>query len=158
MSIWVTFIGGVIAFKSLPRQQFGQLQHRTFPWYFNISIVLSGGLLYLWNLGHPHVWANITDPKLADVAQAYALATVVISQLANQAVIGPMTSKTMFQRHRLEKDEKKAYNEPGASAEMKALNVKFAKLHGISSLLNLFANFALVFHGLWVGTKGLGSL
>lgn len=75
------------------RQQFGQLQHRTFPWYFNISIVLSGGLLYLWNLGHPHVWANITDPKLADVAQAYALATVVISQLANQAVIGPMTSK-----------------------------------------------------------------
>lgn len=41
---------------------------------------------------------------------------------------------------------------------MKALNVKFAKLHGISSLFNLFANFALVFHGLWVGTKGLGSL
>lgn len=41
---------------------------------------------------------------------------------------------------------------------MKALNSKFSQLHGISSLLNLFANIALVFHGLWVGTKGLGQL
>ena len=87
--------------------------------------------MFLWNVGHSHVWANITNPKVADVAQAYALATVLTSQLANQAVIGPMTSKyaqrdphftienlmnihrTMFQRHRLEKEEKKAYNEPG---------------------------------------------
>ena len=41
---------------------------------------------------------------------------------------------------------------------MKALNSKFSRLHGISSLLNLSANIALVFHGLWVGTKGLGKL
>ena len=41
---------------------------------------------------------------------------------------------------------------------MKALNVKFARLYGISSLLNLFANFALIFHGFWIGTKGFGGL
>lgn len=41
---------------------------------------------------------------------------------------------------------------------MKVLNKKFAKLHGISSLLNLSANVALVFHGLWIGNKGLGNL
>lgn len=77
----------------IARQQFGALQHRTFPWYFNISILLSGGLLLLWTSGHPDVLSNITNPKLADVAQAYTLGTVVVSQLANQAVIGPMTSK-----------------------------------------------------------------
>lgn len=79
--------------SSIARQQFGQLQHRTFPWYFNISIALSGGLLFLWNLGHPHVWENLMSPQLADVAQAYALATILFAQLANQAVIGPLTSK-----------------------------------------------------------------
>lgn len=158
MSIWVTFIGGVIAFKTLPRQQFGALQHRTFPWYFNISILLSSGLLLLWTKAHPHVIANLANPRLADVAQAYALGTVIASQLANQTVIGPMTSKTMFQRHKLEKQEGKSYNEPGVSAEMRALNSKFSRLHGISSLLNLAANISLIFHGLWVGTKGLGNL
>ena len=39
---------------------------------------------------------------------------------------------------------------------MKALNGRFGMLHGISSLLNLFAVIALVFHGLWIGTFGIG--
>ena len=55
--------------------------------------MLSSGLLVLWNVGHPHVRTNLTNPKLADVAQAYALATITLSQLANQAVVGPLTSK-----------------------------------------------------------------
>lgn len=77
----------------IARQQFGALQHRTFPWYFNLSIALSSGLLVLWNLGHPNVLANLSNPRIADVAQAYTLGTVIVSQLANQAVVGPLTSK-----------------------------------------------------------------
>lgn len=109
----MTFIGGVIAFKALrmfvshniaavsslvyiARQQFGALQHRSFPWYFNISILLSSGLLLLWTTGHPHIISNFANPQLADVAQAYALGTIVVSQLANQAVIGPLTSKYVW--------------------------------------------------------------
>lgn len=82
----------------------------------------------------------------------------------------------MFQRHKLEKAEGKSYNEAGVSPclqilgvsvtkfrlqvsdEMKALNRKFAKLHGYSSLANLAAVLAAAFHGLWIGSKGLGSL
>ncbi|KAI0374472.1 hypothetical protein BV20DRAFT_1011539 [Pilatotrama ljubarskyi] len=156
MTLWVTFIGGTIAFKTLPRQQFGTLQHRTFPIYFVISIALSSGLLGLWTYSHPRVLTHYLSPSEGDVAQAYALAAVVLSQAANHFVIGPLTSKTMFMRHRLEKEEGKAYNEPGVSDQMKALNKTFSQLHGISSLANLTAFLALLFHGLWIGNAGAG--
>ncbi|OSD05923.1 hypothetical protein PYCCODRAFT_1431742 [Trametes coccinea BRFM310] len=156
MTLWVTFIGGTIAFKTLPRQQFGNLQHRTFPIYFVLSIALSSSLLGLWVYSHPSVLQNYLHPTQGDVAQAYALAAVVLSQASNHAIIGPLTSKTMFKRHKLEKEEGKAYNEPNVSAEMKALNKLFAQLHGISSLANLTAFLALLFHGLWIGNTGAG--
>jgi hypothetical protein len=38
-----------------------------------------------------------------------------------------------------------------ASAQMKALNARFSTLHGISSLMNLFAIIALAFHGFQLG-------
>ncbi|GAW03404.1 Transmembrane protein 205 [Lentinula edodes] len=126
MSLWITFFGGVIAFKALPRQQFGNLQHKTFPIYFVISITL-----------------------------VYILFSVLISQGINYTVIGPLTSRTMFERHRLEKEEGKAYNEPGVSDAMKGLNRRFGSLHGISSLLNLWAVIAIGLHGLWIGNAGV---
>lgn len=156
MSIWVSFFGGTIAFRTLPRHQFGALQHRTFPIYFSMSIVMSSGLLALWARAHPAVYDHIFQPAVADVAQAYALALVLISQAVNYFVIGPLTSKTMFQRHKLEKEEGKAYNDHGVSDAMKALNSRFGALHGVSSLANLSAVFALLFHGLWVGSVGTG--
>ena len=75
------------------RQQFGALQHRTFPVYFNYSIALTGGLLVLWHYGHPTLLQNITKPEIAEVAQAYSLAAVILAQGTNQLVIGPLTSK-----------------------------------------------------------------
>ncbi|KAK7468665.1 hypothetical protein VKT23_003169 [Stygiomarasmius scandens] len=155
MSIWVTFFGGVIAYKALPRHQFGALQHKTFPIYFVISILLSAGLTGVWTLSHPNVQKYIQDPFVADVAQAYTLASVCLAQSLNYFVVGPMTSKTMFQRQRLEKSEGKNYNEPGVSEEMKALNRRFGSLHGISSLANLWAVIGLIFHGLWIGNTGI---
>ncbi|KAH8120655.1 hypothetical protein DFH11DRAFT_81392 [Phellopilus nigrolimitatus] len=158
MSLWVSFFGGVIAYKALPKQQFGALQHRTFPVYFVISIVLSSGLVGLWTYAHPAVLANLAYFRAADVAQAYTLASVALLQGTNHFAFGPLTSKIMFQRHRLEKTEGKSYNEEGVSSEMKALNKKFSQLHGLSSLFNLYAFIALSFHGLWIGHYGLGGL
>jgi len=157
MSLWITFFGGVIAYKSLPRHMFGPLQHQTFPIYFVISVLLSAGMLGVWIQSHPavHVLAHILRPDIADVAQAYALAIVLLSQSLNYFVVGPLTSKIMFQRHKLEKEEGKIYNEPGVSAAMKALNAKFGSLHGISSLANMGAIIALGFHGLWIGNSGV---
>ncbi|KAG1783708.1 hypothetical protein EV702DRAFT_957931 [Suillus placidus] len=165
MSVWVSFFGGIIALRALPRHQFGALQHKTFPVYFSSSIGLSLALLGFWAYAHPGLLDNINSPLRADVAQAYVLGTVIVLQSCNQLVVGPMTSRqalnfhvpnsTMFQRHKLEKEEGKSYNEPGVSAQMKALNAKFGMLHGISSLANLGAVIALTFHGLWIGSYGL---
>ncbi|PCH33360.1 hypothetical protein WOLCODRAFT_135081 [Wolfiporia cocos MD-104 SS10] len=156
MSIWVTFFAGTIAFRTLPRHQFGALQHRIFPVYFVISIALSSGLLALWMRTHPAVRTHYAAPTVADVAQAYVLGAVLLFQALNHLVIGPLTSKTMFQRQKLEKAEGKVYNEPGVSKEMQALNSRFGTLHGVSSLANLLAVFALLFHGLWIGNFGTG--
>ncbi|KAF5356054.1 hypothetical protein D9756_004186 [Leucocoprinus leucothites] len=155
MAVWVTFFGGIIAFKTLPRQQFGALQHKVFPIYFVQTILLTSALLTKWIYSHPDVVTHIAKPWVADVAQVYALGSVVVAQGANYFIIGPMTSRTMFQRHKLEKEESKQYNDPAASAEMKALNRRFGALHGISSLANLAAVIALGFHGLWIGSVGV---
>lgn len=77
------------------------------------SEVLSAILLLLWTLGHPEVAPNWTNPLQEDVAQAWALAIVLLTQGTNDWVIGPLTSKTMFERHKLEKSEGKNYNDPG---------------------------------------------
>jgi len=155
MSFWVTFFAGTIAFRALPKHQFGALQHRTWPVYFVVSIMISLGLLSSWTISHPDVVPNIWNPANANVLQVYTLAVVLIGQTSNYLIIGPLTSKTMFQRQKLEKAEGKTYNEPGVSAEMQALNSKFSQLHGISALLNLSAVIALVFHGLWIGNVGI---
>ncbi|KAJ7655196.1 hypothetical protein DFH06DRAFT_1201872 [Mycena polygramma] len=155
MSVWISFFGGFIAFKALPRAQFGALQHKTFPIYFSISQALVLILLALWISNHPDVTTHYASPLVADVAQAYTLALVLLSQGSNYFVVGPLTSKTMFQRMKLEKDEGKTYNESGVSDGMKALNRRFGMLHGISSLANLTAVLALGFHGLWIGNAGL---
>jgi len=155
MSVWITFFGGVIAYRTLPRAMFSILQHRVFPIYFVVSMALTLGMLGMWTWSHPDIISHITRPNVVDVAQAYALVSVLLSHGLNYFVFGPMTSNTMFQRQKQEKEEGKSYNEPDVSAKMKALNSQFASLHGISSLANTGAILALCFHGLWVGNMGL---
>ena len=77
---------------------FGTLQHSTFPVYFNLSIVLGGGLLGLWGYSHPAVLDHYAEWQRADVAQAYALGSLVLAQSANQFVVGPLTSKCVWYR------------------------------------------------------------
>ena len=75
------------------RHQFGTLQHKTFPIYFSVSIALSSVLLLMWTSTHPDVVSYIASPTHVDVAQAYALASVLLNQALNQLVIGPLTSR-----------------------------------------------------------------
>ncbi|KAE9410694.1 hypothetical protein BT96DRAFT_961468 [Gymnopus androsaceus JB14] len=127
---------------------FGMLSY-DFPIYFVVSIALTSGLALLWTFSHPDVF-DALGPSFV-----YVLSSILFAQGANYFVIGPMTSRTMFERHRLEKEEGKVYNEPGVSDAMKALNRRFGSLHGISSLLNLWAVIAAGMHGLWIGNAGV---
>ncbi|KAI0274855.1 hypothetical protein BC834DRAFT_965327 [Gloeopeniophorella convolvens] len=157
MSLWVTFFGGIIALKALPRHQFGTLQQRTFPIYFNLNVFMSSALLAAWLGKNDSIYARILQPAAPDVAQAYALATVIVAQSANSFWIGPIATRVMVARHKLERAEGKNYSDPDVSAQMKALTSRFARLHGYSSLANLIAFFALAFHGLWIGNHGLSA-
>ena len=94
------FVGGTTADLSsriyTARHMFGTLQHSTFPVYFNLSILLGGGLLGLWGFSHPAVLDHYAEPLRVDVAQAYTLGSVILVQAANQFIVGPLTSKYVW--------------------------------------------------------------
>lgn len=56
-------------------------------------MLLGSGLLGLWSYGHPAVLEFATVPQIADVAQAYIIASVILAQATNQFVIGPLVNK-----------------------------------------------------------------
>jgi hypothetical protein len=156
-TIWVSFIGGVIAHKTLPRPQFISLQAKSFPAHFGSSLLISSALLARWIYSHPRVLEQLSSPLQSDVAQAYALASVVLLQGTNYFHIGPTTNTVIHARVRQEKVEGKKYTDKNISPELTKLNRQFGMWHGISSLANLFTLFALLFHGLWLGAFGTGA-
>jgi hypothetical protein len=50
----------------------------------------------------------------------------------------------MNERHKVEREEGKSYNEPGISDRMKALNKRFGIAHGCSSLINMVIVLSLL--------------
>ncbi|KAG9039221.1 hypothetical protein FRB95_011806 [Tulasnella sp. JGI-2019a] len=155
MNIWNNFIGGFIAVRTLPRQQFGMLQAKQFPWFFGISTGLSTFLLSQWLYGHPDVLSNFTQIWNVNVLQAFTLVVINTMYTLNTLFISPATTRVMFRRHKLEREEKKSHIDADVSVEMKVLNRRFGMLHGMSSLTTLIATLGTVFHGLWLANHGL---
>jgi hypothetical protein len=173
-----SFINGVVAFKVLDRPQFSALQSKLFPIYFSmqtaIPVVLA--LTYPGNRsvlgGSPSGVAGVLDAPNRWTALA-PLATIFLTGLANMAFVGPATTKTMrdrksqgesclvtFRLRRLiltsateRKDGKKSYDPPPHSEEMRKLNKKFGKLHGVSSLLNLATFIATIVYGFTLSAR-----
>ena len=50
----------------------------------------------------------------------------------------------MNERHKVEREEGKKYNDPDISDQMKALNKRFGIAHGCSSLINMVVTLALL--------------
>jgi len=78
------------------RHHFSALQHRTFPVYFFLSITTSSALLSVWIWKHPDVIQQLSHPNVADVAQVYALGSVVFFQALNYFLILPLASMYVF--------------------------------------------------------------
>ncbi|KAH7104280.1 hypothetical protein BKA62DRAFT_694141 [Auriculariales sp. MPI-PUGE-AT-0066] len=156
-TIWVSFIGGVIAHRSLTRANFTTLQSKLFPAFFSSSIFLSGGLMGLWSMTHPDALENLHKPLVVDVLQLYLLGGAAALNASQYFFIGPATNKIITDRQRQEREEGKNYNDPNVSDALKQLNKQFGMWHGISSLLNLFVVIGLTLHGLVLGTYGLRS-
>ncbi|CAI7665471.1 unnamed protein product [Penicillium bialowiezense] len=143
-----SFVGGFVAFRALPRPQFASLQTAIFPIYFSLQTALpvvvaltasrGGEALGLSGLVAPE---NRLDTLLP-------LATVAVTGLVNMFVLRPITVNVMRERkHQETRDGKRSYDPAPHSKEMLALNKKFGRVHGISSLVNLLSLVATVWYG-----------
>ncbi|KAJ9602103.1 hypothetical protein H2200_013463 [Cladophialophora chaetospira] len=154
-----SFVGGIVAFKSLPRAQFASLQQATFPIYFamqtSLPVILALTL-------PPERTAISTRPgSLSGVLDPdnrlhvlTPIATMLLTALLNVAYLGPATTKCMRQRkHQETRDGKKSYDPGPHSQEMQLLNKKFSYLHGASSLVNMIGWFAMVWYGFYLGDR-----
>lgn len=174
-SIWISFIGGFIMFKNLPRHVFGKLQSKMFPRYFQFSLitmVLSSISWLLWTLAitkhgnrlkQSTLSEEIIDVVTDNQTPVILHFSILVCICVNLLYFEPQTTSTMFRRHVIEKkmgtgheigairptDPKilEAYNEDG---ELKKINRRFGVLHGMSTTINLIALCLGVAHLFWV--------
>ncbi|KAL8727957.1 MAG: hypothetical protein Q9166_005722 [cf. Caloplaca sp. 2 TL-2023] len=157
-SVFQSFIGGVVAFKSLPRAQFATLQAAIFPIYFS----LQSALPLLLALTYPG--SSNTSLHHGSVSQKSGIGgflaeenrwsvmgpivTIFAVNVVNLVWAGPKTNEIMrLRKHQETKDGKKAYDAPPHSKEMQKLNKSFSRMHGVSASLNLAALAMTVWYG-----------
>ncbi|KAM1169734.1 hypothetical protein PS2_031207 [Malus domestica] len=155
-ALWVTFIGGIIMFKNLPRHQFGNLQSKMFPAYFTmvgICLAVSAG-----SFGYLHPWSS---SSVADKYQLGFLLSAFAFNLTNLFVFTPMTIEMMKQRHKVEKEQNigeevgwsKNVQVAKVNPKLAAMNKKFGMIHGLSSLANIFAFGSLAMHSWYLAGR-----
>ncbi|KIN06018.1 hypothetical protein OIDMADRAFT_17115 [Oidiodendron maius Zn] len=145
-----SFIGGVVAFKTLPRPQFSSLQQRIFPIYFGIQT----GVPVFLALTYPGAGSTPSGifGALAEGNRWSVLAPLALmfaTGFANLAFLRPATARIMKERKLQEtKDGKRSYDPPPHSREMVKLNRAFGRVHGISSLVNLTSLIGTMWYGI----------
>ncbi|KAL4038902.1 hypothetical protein IC575_002539 [Cucumis melo] len=155
-SLWVTFIGGIIMFKNLPRHQFGNLQSKMFPAYFSMVGICCATSVAAFAYLHP--W------KSAETSERYQLGFLISAfafNLANLFVFTPMTIELMKQRHKVERESNigeevgwsKNVEVAKVNPKLAAMNKKFGMIHGLSSLANILAFGSLAMHSWYLAGK-----
>ena len=128
---YTTFIAGITMFKNLPRQTFGKLQAKLFPKYFSL-----GSITLVLQL----ITASVLPSAIKPLATK-TLALALVMNLSNQLYLEPKSTDNMMRRYELEGQSGGQETE-----EYKTLKASFGKFHGMSSLTNLIALCAGVFH------------
>jgi hypothetical protein len=155
-ALWVTFIGGIIMFKNLPRHQFGNLQSKMFPAYFSMVGVCCAVCVAAF--GYLHPWKS---SSCAEKYQLGFLLSAFVFNLTNLFIFTPMTIEMMKQRHKVER-ESNIGEEVGwtknkeiakVNPKLAAMNKKFGMIHGLSSLANIFSFGSLAMHSWWLAGK-----
>ncbi|XWS36112.1 hypothetical protein CRYUN_Cryun20dG0056300 [Craigia yunnanensis] len=148
-ALWVTFIGGIIMFKNLPRHQFGNLQSKMFPAYFSMVGVCCA--IAVAAFGYLHPWKSATK---AEKYQLGFLVSAFAFNLTNLFVFTPMTVEMMKHRHKVEKEQNigdeigwsKNQEAAKTNPKLAAMNKKFGMIHGLSSLANIMSFGSLAMH------------
>lgn len=148
-----SFVGGIVAYRVLPRPSFSTLQSGIFPVYFAMQTVLPAALAL--TFPGTSVVSGSPERSLRGLmleqnrwSALVPIGTVFFAGLANFAFVGPAATKAMRERkHQETRDGKKSYDPAPHSKEMQRLNKKFGQLHGISTLINLAALLATIWYG-----------
>jgi len=155
-ALWVTFIGGIIMFKNLPRHQFGNLQSKMFPAYFSMVGVCCGTSVACF--GYLHPWKSSST---VEKYQLVFLLSALFFNLSNLFVFTPMTVGMMKERHKIEREENigeevgwsKNKETAKVNPKLAAMNKKFGMIHGLSSLANIFSFGSLALHSWYLAGK-----
>ncbi|ORY26255.1 hypothetical protein BCR39DRAFT_470544 [Naematelia encephala] len=152
-NVWNT-LSGYRTYKTIPHQTFGQLQSKLTPLFFSFSTLTTSALLLTHLYFHPGLISSPTVPPhwatSEEGIQGLLILGGLVPNLLNWLVLGPATTKVMFERHRVERLEGKEHDEPNPSEEMSKENKKFSTLHGIASALHLVSFLSLAGLGLAV--------
>jgi hypothetical protein len=143
-------MGGIIAFRALPRAQFSTLQKATFPPYFVLQTALPVlmTLTYPSPLGLRALLPTSATQTSTDSLAMTLIGTMFVTAVANLVYVGPETTRIMgLRKHQETRDGKKSWDEGPHSKEMQELNRKFGVLHGVSSLTNLVGFLGMCWYG-----------
>ncbi|KAI0296055.1 hypothetical protein B0F90DRAFT_1747592, partial [Multifurca ochricompacta] len=126
------------AYRVLPRRLFSMLQQRNFDIYFKANIWISLIMLLAWTHTHASVITHIADPTIPEVAQAYALALVSVSQAFNSIWIGP---PVLAARYNVGKgvgvaSDNAQDTDVVEKKNMKTIRAHFTMLHRVGSFAN----------------------
>lgn len=150
-TLFQSFLGGIIAYRALPRPQFSTLQKAIFPPFFLLQTISSTLLIYTYPSPITRLYPSATQAS-GDRLAFTLLATMLVTSVANLVYVGPATTKIMVERkHQETRDGKRSYDEGPHSKEMEALNRRFGVLHGVSSLVNLGGFLAMCWYGVLLG-------
>lgn len=96
--LWHGFIGGPVTFKTVPRQTFGLMQSKIFPFYFALGTIIPTALIGNLALAQGGFSNLPTFPVVT-------LAISAVANAVNWLFLGPKATEIMFERHRLEREE-----------------------------------------------------
>ncbi|KAK7183269.1 hypothetical protein DPSP01_011788 [Paraphaeosphaeria sporulosa] len=148
-TLFQSFIGGIVAFRALPRPMFSTLQKATFPAYFTLQTVTPALMALTYPGGPSALW---TYKASGDGLAFWLTSTMFTTALVNLLYVGPETTRIMkVRKHQETKDGKKSYDKGPHSKEMEALNRQFGILHGVSSLVNLIGFLGMCWYGVLLG-------
>lgn len=147
MSMWITFVAGLVMYKNLPTQTFGYIQSKLFPYYFIIGAITGLTMLLI------AIYSSRNNVELTKQQKSVLIAMSVtfLTNLCNGIFIGPRAYAIMFEKHRIEKETENK-EELDNNPQYKAVKKSFGKIHGVSSLLNMFSVGAGCYMLYWIST------
>lgn len=152
-AMWVSFVAGITMFMNMKRHEFGRLQARLFPRYFQFSFLMVASSLFFLTaelyLATPVFSAMKMLTSFLDISALIHIIILAI-QLTNAWYIEPVARVVMAQRHGIEREigtgheigklgpiDPEVIKKYNAHPGLAALNKRFTVLHGVSTSINM---------------------